>query len=65
MLQLRRKRLGDCACQCSERQRRAPTLAQGNALGLLAKRIQALKGVLMHPPIAVRIGTPFQGLPQL
>ena|ERR1700726_4556741 len=32
------------ACECSQRQRRTPTLAQGNALGFMAKRIQALKG---------------------
>jgi hypothetical protein len=29
--------VGHSACQCSERQRRAPTLAQGNALGLHRK----------------------------
>jgi len=56
-----------------QRQRRAPISAQGNALGLRRKNLQALKGrakpmpqslARLHLHLMSGLSTPFQGLEQ-
>ena len=50
-------------CECSQRQRRAPTLAQGNALGLHRKTNPSPERARQRiPQLRIGIGTPFQGL---